>query len=573
MKNTFFQNFKVGTRLAAGFGLVLLLLVGVTALGISRLGAVNGSTELIVKDRYPKVALANGMLDGINETAIMLRNILIMKDPAMIEEEKKQIVKRREEVESRLAELDRLLSTPKGKEIFKSIQDAHAKFHAGQTEYLKLIDEGHKEAAAEVLIKKVGPDQQKYFDQVRALVALGGKLMDKSGAEADEQYRSGVAIMLGLAGAAILAACGFAWWVTRSITRPLNDAVRVARMVASGDLTSRIEVKTNDETGQLLQALKDMNDSLVKIVGEVRSGTETIANASNQIATGNLDLSSRTEQQASSLEETASSMEELTSTVKQNADNARQANGLATTASDVASKGGAVVSQVVETMGSINESSKKIVDIISVINGIAFQTNILALNAAVEAARAGEQGRGFAVVASEVRSLAQRSAAAAKEIKTLIDNSVEKVDTGSKLVGQAGATMSEIVDSIKHVTDIMGEITASTQEQSRGIEQVNQAITEMDNVTQQNAVLVEQAAAASESMQEQAGQLVQVVSTFKLAGQQAVSAPVARVPRAQLAKAGAPKLTARPQSGKAIAAPAAKRAELVRTSTDDWEEF
>jgi methyl-accepting chemotaxis protein len=267
----------------------------------------------------------------------------------------------------------------------------------------------------------------------------------------------------------------------------------------------------------LLQALKDMNESLVRIVGEVRAGTDTIGTASGQIATGNLDLSSRTEAQAGSLEQTAGSMEELTSTVKQNADNARQANQLVVSASDVAVKGGAVVGQVVHTMGSIKESSRKIVDIIGVIDGIAFQTNILALNAAVEAARAGEQGRGFAVVATEVRNLAQRSAAAAKEIKALIGDSVEKVDAGSKLVDDAGATMNEIVTSVKRVADIMSEITAASQEQSTGIEQVNQAIAQMDEATQQNAALVEEAAAAAMSMQDQAGNLSMVVSVFKLA--------------------------------------------------------
>jgi methyl-accepting chemotaxis protein len=300
----------------------------------------------------------------------------------------------------------------------------------------------------------------------------------------------------------------------------------MAKRVASGDLTARIDVRSTDETGQLMQALKDMNASLANIVTEVRNSTTTIAAASEEIATGNLDLSSRTEQQASSLEETASSMEELTGTVKQNADNARQANQLADSASQVALKGGAVVSQVVDTMGSINESSRRIVEIISVIDSIAFQTNILALNAAVEAARAGEQGRGFAVVASEVRNLAQRSAGAAKEIKELIGDSVEKVNAGATLVDQAGATMDEVVTSVKRVTDIIAEITAASSEQSSGIEQINQAITQMDDVTQQNAALVEQAAAASQSLREQAGKLVQVVDVFKLDSMQSAALPV-----------------------------------------------
>ena len=315
----------------------------------------------------------------------------------------------------------------------------------------------------------------------------------------------------------------------RSIARPLGQAVHAADVIASGDLTVKLDKNSNDEIGRLFAAFGTMQGKLVDTVRQINEGASTIATASEEISKGNADLSSQTESQASSLEETASSMEELTSTVKQNADNARQANQLAMSASAVAVKGGEVVSQVVTTMGSINESSRKIVDIISVIDGIAFQTNILALNAAVEAARAGEQGRGFAVVAAEVRSLAQRSANAAKEIKTLISDSVEKVDTGSKLVEQAGATMDEIVTSVRHVTDIISEITAASQEQSTGIEQVNQAIMTIDDVTQKNAALVEQAAAAAEALQEQAIKLAQLVRVFKL-DYDAVATPVAETP-------------------------------------------
>ncbi|RZI44803.1 HAMP domain-containing protein [Herbaspirillum sp. HC18] len=319
-------------------------------------------------------------------------------------------------------------------------------------------------------------------------------------------------------GAAILAALllTICIVIARSITRPLNDAVKIANTVAAGDLTSRIEVQSNDETGQLLHALKDMNESLVTLVADVRRGTETVATASGQIASGNLDLASRTEEEASSLEETASAMEQLTSTVKQNADHAQEADQLVTSASEVAAKGGSVVAQVIDTMRSIDESAKKIVDIISVIDGIAFQTNILALNAAVEAARAGEQGKGFAVVATEVRQLAQRSAAAAKEIKTLIGDSAEKIHHGARLVDEAGATMDEVVASVKQVTAIMGDITNASREQTQGIEQINIAIAQMDQVTQQNAALVEQGAAAAESLQEQAAHLAQMVSVFKL---------------------------------------------------------
>jgi methyl-accepting chemotaxis protein len=342
--------------------------------------------------------------------------------------------------------------------------------------------------------------------------------------------------------------------------------------VADGDLTGTIVVTSKDETGQLLQALQDMNNGLVRIVTQVRMGTDTIATASSQIATGNLDLSSRTEEQASSLEETASSMEELTSTVKQNADNARQSNQLAMTASEVAVRGGAVVSQVVETMGSINDSANKIVDIIGVIDGIAFQTNILALNAAVEAARAGEQGRGFAVVASEVRNLAQRSASAAKEIKTLIDDSVEKVGTGSRLVNEAGATMGEVVESVRRVTDIMSEITAASQEQTDGIEQINQAVMQMDQVTQKNAALVEEAAAAAESLQDQASNLLQVVSVFKLDGNALALSPASKKVVATRATASKPVVPAAriANSDKQIVR---QRATVVAGDGDEWEQF
>ncbi|HUG60083.1 MAG TPA: methyl-accepting chemotaxis protein, partial [Candidimonas sp.] len=321
-----------------------------------------------------------------------------------------------------------------------------------------------------------------------------------------------------------LLALWFAVQVTRSMVGTISRSLNVAQRVASGDLTSTIQAHGTDETGQLLQALGDMNSSLINIVAQVRMGTDSIAIASSQIAAGNTDLSARTVAQASSLEQTAASMEELTSTVTQNADNARLANQLALSASNVALKGGQVVKQVVDTMASINVSSQKIVDIIGIIDGIAFQTNILALNAAVEAARAGEQGRGFAVVASEVRSLAQRSAASAKEIKGLIDESVSRVDEGSLLASTAGQTMEEIVSSIKRVTDIMGEITVASQEQTSGIEQINQAVTQMDSVTQQNAALVEEAAAAAHSLQQQADNLVAAVSVFKVAEPQALSA-------------------------------------------------
>jgi len=371
-------------------------------------------------------------------------------------------------------------------------------------------------------------------------------------------------LTLAITAAGLLLSGAIAWGVTRSITRPLRDAVALARRVAEGDLSGAVVASTRDEAGQLMLALKDMHDSLIEIVTEVRNGTDTIAQASREITAGNQDLSSRTEQQASSLEETASSMEQLMATVKQNAANAKQADSMARCASEVALKGGAVVGQVVDRMAAINSSANKIVDIIAVIDNIAFQTNILALNAAVEAARAGEQGRGFAVVASEVRGLAHRSASAAKEIKLLIEDSVSQVDAGSRLVDQAGATMQEIVASVRRVNDIMDEISSASDEQTRGIEQINQAVSQMDAVTQQNAALVEQAAAAAEALQEQAIGLAHAVNVFRLGDEQEAAEEAAPVAVA----APAPVLEKR----KPLAAAPARRPVLA-VANSDWEEF
>ena len=369
-------------------------------------------------------------------------------------------------------------------------------------------------------------------------------------------------LMVGFGLIALLAGVGCSVWLARGIMQPLGEAIFIAETVASGDLSKEFETERGGDFGRLLRGMGEMEDTLTDVVTRIKASTDSIVVASGQIAAGNQELSSRTEEQASSLEQTAASMEELTSTVKQNADNARQANQLAVSASEVAVRGGGVVSQVVDTMGSINSSSKKIVDIIGVIDGIAFQTNILALNAAVEAARAGEQGRGFAVVASEVRNLAQRSGAAAKEIKGLIDDSVDKVEAGSRQVAEAGRTMDEIVDSVKRVTDIMGEITAASQEQSTGIEQVNQAIAQMDQVTQQNAALVEEAAAAAQSMQEQAASLVASVSVFRLDAGSAAATPPASEKSRRLAP-----------GKKTHEAPASPQLAMAGAAGGGWPEF
>jgi methyl-accepting chemotaxis protein len=564
------KNWKIGTRLGGAFALLLVLLAACIWFGIASLRLLNDGTTRIVDEDYPKTILAYESLDVVNRNARALRNMLLWDKPEEVARERQTVLQNRQENSANLDKLTALIKSDEGKARLKAVQDAREAYRASQQTFLEMVDGGKKQEAATFLLTQVRKDQGAYFGAVRELIKLqDGRVLD-SGRHAEETYRSTITWLMGLAALALVLGTVVAVWITRSITGPLRQAVDVARTVATGDLSATIEAHSADETGQLLQALRDMNEALVNIVGEVRHGTDTIASASQQIASGNADLSSRTEEQASSLEETASSMEELTSTVKQNADNARQANQFAVSASEVAAKGGAVMSEVVDTMGAINESARKIVDIIAVIDGIAFQTNILALNAAVEAARAGEQGRGFAVVASEVRSLAQRSAAAAKEIKVLIDNSVQKADAGSRLVDQAGTTMREVVDSIRRVTDIMGEISAASQEQTEGIGQVQLAISQMDQTTQQNAALVEEAAAASESLREQAAKLSQTVAVFRLDAAHGRAAPAA------LPKPNVAPLKKKP----AVTAPAPAPAEPLRAkrlasagSGDGWEEF
>jgi methyl-accepting chemotaxis protein len=511
-----FANLKISTRLAAAFGAIVALLVVVSLVAIQSFGALNGTTEFIVRKLYPQSILTIDILGQVNENAAAMRNMLLLDDREKLNAEIKTINDGEKAISDNFGKLESMLSSAVGRKSFQEIQTLRSKFLAGQAEFMKLAASGGTMDATALLLGTLRQDQDVYTARLKGFVKGGNIFMEKSAVAATEQYHSKTIIIAVIAAAAVLLAVGLSIWIARSITRPINYAVGIARTVASGDLTSNIDVRSKDEVGELLRALRDMNESLQTLVGEVRGSADTIATASSEIATGNLDLSSRTEAQASALEETASAMEELTSTVKQNADNAHEANQLAATASDVAVNSGAVVSQVVDTMASISESSKQIVNIISVIDGIAFQTNILALNAAVEAARAGEQGRGFAVVASEVRSLAQRSAAAAKEIKELIDDSVSKVGSGSKLVEQAGTTMSDVVASVRRVTGIVSEISSASREQTSGIEQVNQAIIQMDAGTQQNAALVEQAAAAAQSLQTQATKLAQVVGVFKL---------------------------------------------------------
>ncbi len=553
------RNLSIKFRLIFVISFLGLLLVLSALVGIVSLGLANDATKTIYDDRL----VAMGQLDQV--VRLLSLNRLLTAEALTAEPSK--IGQKMDEVDSNIQRITdvwyRYMSTaltPEEKKLADQFAESRKKFvETGLKPAVAALRAQDVKAATEIVQGPMTSSFVPVRESINTLIKLQLDVAKNEYDKSQHLYQtvraaSIASVIFGLLLAALVGA-----WLVRAISQPLTAAAELADKVAAGDLTQRIEVNSGDEIGHLMQALKNMSESLSSIVSQVRSGTDAIVTASGQIASGNMDLSSRTEQQASSLEETASSMEELTSTVKQNADNARQANSLAQSASDVASRGGAVVSQVVDTMGSINESARKIVDIISVIDGIAFQTNILALNAAVEAARAGEQGRGFAVVAAEVRNLAQRSASAAKEIKALIGDSVEKVEVGSQLVDQAGATMQEVVDSIRRVTDIMGEITAASAEQTSGIEQINQAVAQMDQVTQQNAALVEEAAAASQAMQEQAASLAQAVSVFKLDAQRVPAVPVAPLHA--------------PPSRQAASAP--RQLSIVKSPAagDEWEQF
>jgi methyl-accepting chemotaxis protein len=561
-----FANLKIARRLQLAFGIVIAMLLMTIAAALSGLNGLNDTTNDLADGVWPRAQTSNAALVSARSSFGRLAQLAVVTDPATRTVAKGKLDEHTASFTKSINHLDDLLVLEKGKRLNVQAKTLREAYLAVIAQVLALSNDGKMDEASKLAFGSGYDAMQK----LSLCLAEQSKFQEgrvlEVGTMADDIFATSRNLIIGAGVLAVLLALAAAIVISRSIVRPLEEAVSIARTVAGGDLTSDIVVNSTDETGQLMQALKDMNTSLQTMVGEVRSGSDTIASASSEIASGNLELSSRTEQQASSLEETASSMEEMTSTVKQNADNARQANGLAAAASDVARKGGMVVSQVVETMGAINDSSRKIVDIISVIDGIAFQTNILALNAAVEAARAGEQGRGFAVVASEVRNLAQRSASAAREIKTLIDDSVRQVELGSKLVNDAGSTMDDVVTSVQRVTDIMAEISSASREQEAGIEQINMAITEMDSVTQQNAALVEEAAAAAGSLEEQSAALAQLVSRFVVHGVQA--APVRTPKRPAPSK---PRLAIKGAMPAAPARPVPKAS--AKATADEWEAF
>jgi methyl-accepting chemotaxis protein len=515
------NNLNISTRLIGVLGLMAALLLSIVSVALFEMKTMRSQTSEITDRQLPAVELVNKIKTEISHLRTGETRHVLSADAEAMAAVEKSLSDLQATIDSDSSAYKKLLDSVQDKQLDQAFaQQAFAKeflqYWDLHRQLIEFSTKGDKGGAQKLLETQSMESFDRLNESMDELSDLNHKDAVAAGAAGESAYVTARNIMLATLVVSWCLAVISGVWLVRSVTRPVFAAVKHAGQIALGDLTGHIHVETSNETGQLLLALRSMKESLTQVVRQVRQGSETVASASSEIAIGNQDLSTRTEHQASALEQAAASMEELSATVKQNADNALQANQLALSASSVATRGGEVVGQVVETMKGINESSRRIADIIQVIDGIAFQTNILALNAAVEAARAGEQGRGFAVVASEVRSLAGRSADAAKEIKTLIGTSVERVEQGTRLVDSARETMTEVVGSIRRVADIVGEISAASTEQSTGVTQVGQAVTQMDQVTQQNAALVEQMAASANALKSQAADLVQVVSVFQM---------------------------------------------------------
>lgn len=490
---------------------------------MAKLTAVGEANSRIIEQDWVKAEAAS-TIDAIAQAnARRTLELLVSSSPEQQAQIKEAIAQNKKTIDGALLTLEQLVHLPEGKLLLAAIKEKRDRYVQSFTKVAELVGQGQREEAVQLMNGETLQAIDALQSPIADMAALQKRIVVASSVAAQEEIEFSKQLMVGLVVLGLLIGMAAAVLIARSITRPIAQALRVAQQVAEGDLTGQVQPEGKDEMARLLQALRTMNESLVRIVGEVRGGSEAISTATSQIAAGNLDLSQRTEEQAAALEQIAASMEQMGATVRQNYQGSEQANKVAAAAAEVAVRGGAVVSQVVHTMEAINVSSRKIADIIGVIDGIAFQTNILALNAAVEAARAGDQGRGFAVVATEVRSLAGRSATAAKEIKALIETSVGNVTEGCKLVEHAGSTMDEIVVNVCRVTDIMAELASAAGEQTSGIDQINQALGQMDQVTQGNAALVEEAAAAAQSLETQAQTLVQAVSVFKLSGGRALA--------------------------------------------------
>ncbi|MCZ2405624.1 MAG: methyl-accepting chemotaxis protein [Burkholderiales bacterium] len=520
------DDLRISTRLELGFALLGMMILAMVAVVWVQVAAMTGLFGDVANARIPRMVVGSAIKEDVQTISSGVRNMILMSDTAAIMAEAENIGRVQKRIDQRFAELEKLLADDGAAQAaLQQVQAARKAYEPLQDETRDLASSGQVFDAKDLLVTKMHPAQQAYFSAMDALLHQQQQQLGQA-TGATERAANSVRGML-LATSLVVMVLGglLAWWIIRSITGPLRQAVRVARSVAAGKLREPIEAQGRNEVAQLLLALKEMQGALARVVTHVRQGAQNVLGGSTEIAQGNMDLSNRTEAQAGALEETSAAMQELSGAVVHNADSAQQASTLAREASAVAERGGAVVGQVVDTMRAIHTSSRKIADIIGVIDGIAFQTNILALNAAVEAARAGEQGRGFAVVASEVRALAGRSAEAAREIKGLISSSVQRVEQGTELVDKAGATMQEVVQSIRRVTVLVGEISDASAEQRSGVAQIGEAIAHMDRVTQQNAALVEQIAAAATGLSTQAQELVQAVAVFQVDAGAAVGLP------------------------------------------------
>ncbi|WP_224552314.1 methyl-accepting chemotaxis protein [Pectobacterium versatile] len=510
------SNWRIGYRLGAGFSFLVLMLLIIGSVAISKLSDFHEKMDEIVSQNYPLTVKSNKLIDELNGYLNNQQLLLLLKSESEINKQLALNKERSGKISELMEYLNQSVNDDKSVAVLRDIGDIRRDFLGSANKLSSLISAGNTDAAAEEYFNVTRVTQAKYTSKVSEFIDIQDDKMSFSAQEVGESYKNALMVLATIIIISALAGLIIASLTTRSVTQPLQEALGIAENVAKGDLTSEIYTDRKDETGQLLFALNNMNNSLRQIVSQVRDGAETISSAASQIAAGNQDLSARTEEQASSLEETASSMEQLTSTIRNTADNTTQATDLAASASETVKKSGAMMETVTQEMRGIRDSSQRMAEIIGVIDGIAFQTNILALNAAVEAARAGEQGRGFAVVASEVRALAQRSATAAKEIKELIDDSFKKVQDGMGLVEETGVTMNSLVTNVQGVTGIISEIAQASREQSDGINQINLAVGQIDTTTQQNAALVEESAAAALSLQDQANSLARTVSVFNL---------------------------------------------------------